>query len=230
MMNSKIELINWDSKFFKKEIGKINISNIEEFPNDQLKSFDLVYVFSQNDNLDFKLIDKKIVYLIENIEKTENEMLDVQFYNSDIDKYEELLLLTLQSGEYSRFKLDENFKNNEYEKLYKEWIDKSISKDLAFEIIVKKIEDKIVGFTTLAKKSDELADISLVAVDSNYRGKGIALELIKKSIEVAKQKNFKKIQVVTQLDNEPANKLYLKAGFKEESITYIYHVWNYDTI
>src|SRR5690606_2664394 len=135
-----------------------------------------------------------------------------------------------QSGEFSRFKVDNNFSNNEYEKLYSEWLIGSINKRLATDIIVKRLDGKIVGFVTLTKKNVELADIGLVAVDSSYRGKGIGKELIFQVISLAKSQGYKKIQVVTQLDNRPANNLYKKCGFKKFSLTFIYHIWNYDTI
>ena len=226
-----IENVKWDSAFFNLKIGKVYIENCDNFTLEEIENFDLIYVFSSKPNLGFKLVDKKIVYVLEDLSNiAEHNFSDIQFYNSKHDNYNDILNLTLQSGEYSRFKLDTNFVNNEFEKLYKTWIDKSISGDLATDIIIKKNKNKIVGFTTLTKKSDELADIGLVAVDINFRGQGIAQELILKTIITAKNQGYKKMQVITQLDNIPANKLYVKTGFIQDSITYIYHIWKHDTI
>lgn len=231
-MEYNIEFLEWDSIFFSKKIGRVTINAEDKLKIKDKEFFDLIYVFSENADLSFPLVDSKIVYIIDDLQNFDTSMIteDISFYNEDLDVYDELLALTLQSGEYSRFRLDLNFKDHEYEKLYKEWIDQSIKKKLATNILIEKINGKIVGFVTLAKKSNDLADISLVAVDRNYRGRGIAKKLIHEAIHLAKFQKYKKIQVVTQLNNSAANTLYSHAGFKKHSLTYIYHVWNYDTI
>ncbi len=228
-MECKIEFLEWDSDFFSKKIGKVIIENSDDLNCNNLTSYDLIYVFSTAPDLNYSLVDKKIVYILYDLNQIAIED-DPEFFDETSDSYNELLSLTLQSGQYSRFKIDKNFKNNEYEKLYKEWIDGSISKKLATDIIVKRMDGKLVGFVTLTKKSNELADIGLVAVDKHYRGKGIAKDLVSKTIALAKKQGYKQIQVVTQLDNEPANILYKKCGFTQFSLTYIYHIWNHDTI
>lgn len=226
-----IEKLDWDSTFFNLKIGKVMLDKLEDLPESEKNNFDLIYVFSNNPNLDLKLVDQKIIYEIDLLSiQRELQNKEIFFFDAAKDDYDNLLSLTLQSGVYSRFKLDPNFRNNEYEKLYKKWIDKSILGELATDIIIRKIDDKIVGFTTLSRKNKHLADISLVAVDSNYRGQGIAKELIDKTLFIAKERKYEKVQVVTQLINEPANNLYIKSGFNRKSLIYIYHIWNHDTI
>lgn len=226
-----IERLDWDSTFFNLKIGKVMLDRLKDLPESVKNNFDLIYVFSNNPNLDLKLVDQKIVYEIDLMTlQSDIEDKEILFYDAKKDNYNDLLDLTLQSGVYSRFKLDTNFRNNEYEKLYKTWIDKSILRELASDIIISKIDGKVVGFTTLAKKRNDLADISLVAVDSNYRGQGIAKKLIHNTLLTAKERGYKKVQVVTQLINEPANNLYIKSGFKKKSLKYIYHIWKHDPI
>ncbi|RZK20313.1 MAG: GNAT family N-acetyltransferase, partial [Flavobacterium sp.] len=188
-----------------------------------------VYLISDFDDLEYDLMDRKITYQIKDIASflQSKDIQDTrQYFINDQKSYSEILDLTLQSGVYSRFSLDSNFKNDEYEKLYTEWINKSISKEVAVEVLVKNIDNTVVGFSTLTQKSDYLADIGLVAVDSKYRGRGIGKEVILNTILEAHNRGFKSIQVVTQLDNGPANTLYQSSGFSKESIKYIYHLWN----
>jgi len=218
-----IEFLEWDSSFFSMKIGKVFLNeniNLLEKEND----YDLIYLYSDRDDLPFPLVDEKVTFEIENLNNitvcTDD---NIQLFNED-DNYSELLNLSFQSGEYSRFKNDKNFKNGEYEKLYKEWIDKSISKEIAREILVYKINNKIAGFTTLGVKND-ISEIGLVGVDKNYRGKGIGISLINTTINKAKFYGSNSIQVVTQLNNLPAVNLYSKAGFKIKNIKYIYHIW-----
>lgn len=224
----EIEFLEWDSNFFSMKIGmffvnkNINILNV-------IKDFDLIYLYSDKDNLAFPLVDKKVTFEIENLHNivTQKDN-NIHFYNKN-DNYSEILNLSYQCGEYSRFKTDKNFKNGEYEKLYKEWIDKSISKEIAKEILVYKIYNKIAGFATIGVKNNVL-EIGLVGVDKNYRGIGLGIALIDATILRAKNLGYSSLQVVTQLDNLPAVNLYYKAGFKIKDIKYIYHIWKDDTI
>lgn len=229
-MKSSVKYLEWDSDFFNKKIGKITIDNEDDISLKEIINYDLIYVFSQNGKLNLNLVDKKIVYLIDDLKNYSVDFNNLELFHVGKNNHHDLLDLALQSGELSRFKLDSNFKNEEYKKLYTEWIKKSISKELATDIIIKKDNEKIIGFASLARKDNRLADIGLVAVDADYRGKGIAKEIIKNTIALAKKQGYKKIQVVTQLDNRPANLLYEKTGFEKNNLTYIYHIWNNDTI
>lgn len=234
-MEYNIELLEWDSNFFKKRVGRISIDSEGQLRDVNNRSaYDVIYVFSNNPELKLPLVDSKIVYMINDLQNVQDGTVSsvgvIELYDATKDSYSDLLSLALQSGEYSRFKLDSNFEENEYQKLYKEWLDQSIAKKLATDILVKRINKKVVGFAILAKKTENLADISLVAVDSEFRGRGIAKQLIQEAVALAKLQQYNKIQVVTQLDNNPANKLYKSVGFTEYSLTYIYHIWNYGTI
>lgn len=222
--------LEWDSRFFDLNVGSLVISQSDIFDFNEFKkeseSFDLIYIISDYKIDNFNLVDEKEIFINNDISLNGNHFSDTISFSTEIHSYDQLLNLTLQSGKYSRFNTDKNFKNMEYEKLYTEWLDKSINKDLAIDIIVKIIDNEIVGFITLNNKTDSLAEIGLIAVDKAYRGQGIAKELINKTIWKASKLNFKSIQVVTQHNNKPAVKLYTSTGFKSESITNIYHYWN----
>lgn len=222
---SKIEYLDWDSSFFLKKIGKVEIVEnnftIDNVQND-FNDYDLVYVFSNHKLTDnsLLLVDKKVTYK-KNITNCVGTS-EITLYNNDY--LEQLIELGLQSGKYSRFKLDKNFVDNEYERLYTKWIIKSVE-DPNTEIFIEKKEDKIVGFVTLIKRDDQQAEIGLVAVDESYRGKGIGKKIMNIAINNAHSNNLKIMRVVTQLFNTPACKLYESIGFEIEDVKYIYHLW-----
>lgn len=85
---------------------------------------------------------------------------------------EKLKLLTLQSGFFSRFKTDLHFRNNEFNKLYLEWIEKSVEKIIAIEVLVYYINEEEKGFVTL-NVTNNVGHIGLIAVDEKERGKSI---------------------------------------------------------
>jgi dTDP-4-amino-4,6-dideoxy-D-galactose acyltransferase len=147
-------------------------------------------------------------------------------YNSNIHDYNEVLNLALLSGNFSRFRTDSNFKNNEFYNLYKEWLNKSINKKIADIVFIYQVGEKIVGFITIGKSNAETSHIGLIAVDPSYQGKKIGSDLINVSLNYSTNNNYKKIEVETQKENIPAMRLYEKNSFNIKSIQYIYHLWN----
>lgn len=231
---SEIKYLEWDSSFFGYPIGKLEIKSSTDldFSNflREASNYRLVYIFSKEIIFykNFNLVDKKVVYIQKNISSFERNgsKNKIQSFNSKFHDLNQLLALTLESGKYSRFNLDANFNNKEYSKLYTEWIKNSIKGKLAFDILVCVEAEQMLGFTTIGKKSENLADIGLVAVDKKARGKGIATDLINKTIERAADENYPNIQVVTQANNIPATKLYSKTNFVLKEQINIYHYWN----
>lgn len=132
--------------------------------------------------------------------------------------------LALEAGAYSRFKIDPNFGSREFEYVYKSWIRNSLRGNLAFETLVYKKGKRIIGFVTIGEKRQR-ANIGLTVVDANYRRKGIGTQLMEAAQSRAREKGFKKIQVVTQKANRQACNFYEKLGFKVESISNVYHFW-----
>ncbi len=230
---NKIERLDWDSNFFGYEVGKIEIVNFDDFDiNDfleQTKSFRLTYIFSKLElkTTKLKLVDQKVILSqkIDDSKLVESE--DDFFHSFDIKKhdYNQLKKLALESGVYSRYFIDNEFKKNEYQNLYSCWIENSVNKKLAFDIVIATRKEEILGFTTLTKKGN-IADIGLVAVSNKHRGLGIGKKLIIESITRARNAKFKEIQVVTQLNNIAAIKLYKAANFKIKETINIYHLWN----
>lgn len=227
-----IKRLEWDSEFFGYNVGVIDLTESSKFNFKEFKKesfgFTLTYIFSPS-KLNYKglkLADEKVTFLKENIKPVQNNEKNLGFFNIKRDCYKSLEALALESGVYSRFKLDKNFRNNEYDRLYKKWINNTVFENKTLNIVTFKEDEHILGFTTLIKKSKTLCDISLVAVDKNSRGKMIGTKLIQESEKQAFINGFKNIQVVTQKNNKPAVNLYLKCGFKLESTKYIYHYWN----
>lgn len=230
-----VEYLKWDSDFFGYSVARLNLEDSDEsvcVPN----NYKLIYVFANStiDALKDNLVDKKATY-IRDLANTHtsvefNPNIKVVSFNKDKHNFDQLLQLTLESGEYSRFAIDKNFVNNEYRKLYTKWIENSINKINAIEVLLAIEGESILGFVTLTKKDEKLADLGLLAVASAARGKKVATTLIHSAMKIAENKNFERLQVVTQLDNIPAVKLYQSIGFKLKELNYIYHIWNHDTI
>ncbi len=229
----KIKKLQWDSSFFGYEVGKIDISSSTEFDwkkfKDLSKEFKLIYVFSKDEILveKLKLVDVKITFYkkLGNINFGDTEDENIVLFDISKHNYEKLKELSILSGKYSRFNLDENFSNEEFRKLYLQWIDKTLNDTINSDILIYLEKGEILGFITLENKNKILPNIGLVAVSNNARGKGVGTRLIESCQRRAFKENLNQIQVVTQKQNIAAVRLYEKCGFEMDSLFYISHFW-----
>ena len=137
---------------------------------------------------------------------------------------EQLKSLALQSGIYSRFRTDPGFRNNEFEKLYFEWIEKSVNKTLSSEVLIYKEDKEILGFVSLMIHNN-IGAIGLIAVDENQRGKAIGKKLVNAAFAYFNDRKIIEIEVVTQKANDMACRFYKSCGFEIKSTVNIYHLW-----
>lgn len=243
-MSFKIDYLKWDSDFLNLNVGKIYLSSHQL---DQIQSlneialeynYHLLYVFTdesnlikitENNNGNISLVDRKIVYYLNlhsRVEFLDPRIMKLNKEGDLIQQKNDLYKLAYLSAEYSRFKLDEKLPDITFRRLYSEWVNKSVEGTMADEIFINTEENEILGFITLKICAQEnRADIGLLAVAPEQRGKKIGMALIEKCISSCIEKGINQLNVPTQLDNIPACNLYNKIGFKKESITNIYHLW-----
>jgi dTDP-4-amino-4,6-dideoxy-D-galactose acyltransferase len=211
--------------------SKINSQHEMILCLEQLKQseFKLAYFFVEPTNTFLQnicklnggiLIDKKTTYEINNF----NDPGPVPLVESFDGSVNNLIDLAFESGLYSRYKIDTNFKNGEFEKLYIEWITASVNKKIANEVLVYKDSSELIGLVTL-NVMEMLGQIGLIAVSKKHRGKGIGKKLIEASHHWYRTKGIFKAKVVTQGINIQACKLYEQSGYHISEIKYIYHFW-----
>lgn len=239
-MEQNFTCLDWDSDFFGFRVARIMLTDANK---DQLaetldmlrqEKFRLAYWFlpdSQQASLIAKanggiLADEKVTYLKElsTIEgKSASPIYSaVPFTGAESD--DALADLALQSGEYSRFRLDPLFPRDKFEKLYRCWITRSVNKDIAWEVLVVKERDVLLGLVTLGTKGDR-GDIGLLAVSEQARGKGIGRTLVLDADRAFAYRGLAVAQVVTQRCNLGACKLYESCGYRIEKIEKIFHFW-----
>ena len=221
--------LNWDSDFFGLNIGKLVLSDEDDFLKPEIEGlldYDLVYIFTNHGYkmpvIGANLVDCKVIYkksISCNVEANSNV---VAF--SESKPSPSLYELALHSGVYSRFRLDNKMPAGSYEKLYRKWIEQSVCKVMADEVLCYYYNGKIVGMVTVAVK-DNVGSIGLVAVDSSCRGVGIGSVLLESVDSYLFGKGVRVVEVATQLDNIKARSWYEKNGYIVDSMTDIYHWW-----
>jgi ribosomal protein S18 acetylase RimI-like enzyme len=223
-----IKRLEWDSSFFNRRIGLLDLNSGS--PNfEDLNDWDLIYIMSDEDfTVDINKFNKtysetKVIFskmIIENKEVID-ENISVAKKN---DNKKQIYNLALESGKFSRFNLDKNFKRAEFKKLYYKWVDKSFNKDFADSVLVYKFENKIIGFVTY-KILDNLATIGLIAISPLYQGKGIGRKLINAVEMELVNCQIGELRIPTQIQNEIACEFYMKLGYKIIKKMIINHYW-----
>jgi len=227
------EFLDWDSKFFNLNVGRLVIQADDEIPVDQFNDFDLVYIIIKNDLPGFKkkhfgtlafFADEKLTYQKE-IGETIKPGDHILSWPPGKDADRDLLEIGVQSGEFSRFKIDPEIPAEKFVGLYEQWVINSVNRKIAEEVYYFKDNGEIAGMITLSIKNDK-ADIGILSVHKNSRGKGIATELVSAAEYWTKNiKGYRQIQVVTQASNTIACKFYERKGFRIQKKEFVFHWW-----
>lgn len=131
--------------------------------------------------------------------------------------------LALQSGVCSRFRLDDGFRNREFERLYGEWLASSLRGDDGKRVYVAGAPAAPRGLITVEPGLH--VRIGLLAVDARQRGQGLGRRLVAEAERFGQQHRFAELRVATQAENPAACRLYESCGFRRVSETEIFHAW-----
>jgi len=237
-MKQTLLKLDWDSDFFNFDVGRIegliqkeqDIRNIEfliEENNIELSYYSTSnelpsYIF-ESKKFDIVLVDKKITYA-----KSINSDLGIHKSITSIEQNtfhkDKLIDLSIQSGIYSRFNVDRRIDKEKFEEMYALWMINSINHKIAKEVLVFTENNDLAGFVTLGEKNNR-ADIGIIAVDHDFRGKGIGKRLMTSAEKWFSNLGYSSIQVVTQGDNNPACRLYESCEYKVDTVEFFYHIW-----
>lgn len=239
--NNHLEMIDWDSEFFGFKVARIisttnNISDITSHIELAKKNNVKLVYYVSNNRLDAgklndlkinpaSMVDQKTTFTID-LTKTEQHIK----FSEEVTAYcegmnlNDMRSLSIQSGKYSRYAIDQQFPQELFTKLYTEWIDASIQKRIAKEVLVIQKGGNVSGMITLGEKNS-IGDIGLLAVDEASRGHGYGKKLVLSALAWFKDANYKKAQVVTQHANTAACNLYKGCGFSLDKTEYYYHLW-----
>lgn len=243
-----ISYLGWDTEFFGFRVGQVfdsqmgdmELADLERLISQQ--QYRLVYVMvpdmqlaeRQQQTLAFhqkmqqaglRPVDQKIVY-----EKEVNNCLKKSRHSqvsaeTRIPVSEKLQSLALIAGQHSRFSHDPRFPRHLFTRLYIEWLLKSLTGELASEVLVWLDEFRVIqGFITIQHRQN-VSVIGLIAVDESSRGKQVGKTLLQAAEASTARTGNQYLQVATQLHNQAACSFYENYGFALKTQTTIYHWW-----
>ncbi len=122
----------------------------------------------------------------------------------------------------SRFHLDPMIKNSKADKIKSEWASNYFRGLRGDWMVIAEADGIVTGFLQLIRKSDYEIIIDLVAVDDDYRGRGLAGSMISFCDTYCVKKPVT-IDVGTQISNISSLSFYQKLGFSISSAQYVFH-------
>jgi len=229
------EKLIWDSDFFGFDICRIEVSDycksemqatVSSAFKDGIKLVYLVIpeAIDKKDMFASGFVSSKVIFTA-NIDTDNRSDNNVREYIS-VSVTEQMYDLALESGRYSRFKLDVKFPSGSYEKLYGKWIENSVNGTISDKVFVFDRENNILGLVTLKIKEGRVGEIGLIAVDKKYQGTGIGTKLLNYTKDYLMSRDINELEVATQRENKQACTFYLQNGFKIKETFNYYHIWN----
>ena len=105
------------------------------------------------------------------------------------------------------------------------WSKESIEKLTTADYAVAKVaimDGKVIGYYSFYQILDE-ADVNNIAVDVVWQNKGVGTALMSDMIEECKSRGIAAITLEVGANNLVAQKLYVKAGFRQEGLRKKYY-------
>jgi hypothetical protein len=128
-----------------------------------------------------------------------------------------------------RFHADERLPEKLADSVYTEWLENSLTGELADTIIVAKFQGKAIGFLALKEHTDNIENIcvgsiGLGGVDPSMRGKKVYFNMVSLALRILK-KRADIVETGTQLTNYGSQRAWTRSGLKQVSATYTFHKW-----
>lgn len=242
MKNQLVRFLPWDTNHFGHRIGRANIRCLDQESYQLLRDsckeaeIDCLYFLADAGDQASILELQRHGFLFVDIRATlERKVPDSSTPQSKkgaitrpsrVDDLEALAAIARDSFTSTRFFADPFLDTEKAATMYQIWLAKSITTDYADQVLVAEVNRKSVGFVTchLDRHSSE-GKISLVALASSARGKGLSQTMVLQALEWFRDQGMKRVSVVTQGRNVAAQRSYQRCGFVTRSTELWFHKW-----
>lgn len=234
-MSDYCNIKKWDSDFFGYKVGEaaqnsLWIDSAEKLKDLYNQNFNLIVFNStrpgfeetSNDYYHIKNVYTRIP-LIKQIKLSRTLHPNISKYNSEMPT-RELIELAKLSGMQGRFAKDSNFSKEQYDAIFEQWIVNSVKRKAADEVLVYKVDGRIIGFGTISING-EYGFAPLFAVNRDFEGKGISFALMNAIETVLVNNNCKYLHSGTQANNKKALAAFKRFGMNLGPSENIYHLW-----
>ena len=229
-----VELLPWDSDFWGLKAARIRACAEAELTQGLVdcKALGVRWASLLVPVADTNMVDSAI--------RAGFQMVDVRVTMSTaVDGRHELTSASLvQAGELeqaqalvdgafrtSRFHVDAHLDAARCNEFYRTWVRNSFTGELADAIVASRHEDRLDAFVTVQRHPDSKASLPLVAVRTDRRGLGVGTRVVADALDWSSAHGATRVDVVTQLANVAAIRLYESVGFSIDQSAVWLHRW-----
>lgn len=221
--------LDWDSAFFALSVAALTWEPGDTV--DTVKSslalgkYDLCYVFLPADlDMDIaplggQLMDRKVTFFKSPLSATEES----GSVCAITELTDELFSLAVSSGWMSRFYLDTGLRALQPQ-LYRKWVCNCFNSPTG-GVWGYWCGDKLAGMVCASVTPDGCGKLGLISVAPEFRGRGIARQLMETAERFYGFHHAVCAEVVTQKGNRNACRLYDRCGYREKNEVNVWHVW-----
>lgn len=236
MSQSVCEILPWDSAHFGLTVASVNSSRLTQSSVAEIERWlkadglvDCLYLRALPEPETMKLAARSGFRFVDARFTLGHAVGGAQHSRSDHvrptrhEDLAELRRIASESHHDSRFYVDGNFRREACDEMYRIWITKQFE-DEGCAVFTAEQDRKAVGYISVNSEQGE-GRITLIAVDSHYRGRGLAKQLIHRAELWLHVEGITRVSVPTQAANIVALRLYESCGFRVCKVEPWYHRW-----
>ena len=244
-MSSRTEevcrFLEWDSRFFGINIGRVNGSRLARDQSEgllewcQAQKIDCLYLLAEAGDPEtaqlvaeqgFELVDIRLTFERDSLGAAGSRLTSLPagvrpFQSSDLPALREM---AGRLHEDTRFFFDQRFPRERSAELYRVWLERSCE-NAQQQVFVAESEGAPEGYVASANGADGVGQIELIGVEFSAQGRGVGRALIMAALDAFASQGIARTRVVTQGRNVRAQRLYQRCGFVTESLQLWYHLW-----
>jgi ribosomal protein S18 acetylase RimI-like enzyme len=234
---AECRLLEWDSDFFGRRIGRVESRILDADAIAQVRAFAraeeiecLYFLVDAGDSESIRTAEAA-GFRCADVRVTRERSLDhvSSEMPSGVDFFQEDDLAALQtiarsSHGASRFNYDLEFPRERCDALYEKWISNACASDSESVLVVRR-ESRAVGYLACDTDSSTMGTIGLVAVAESERGQRIGESLVQGSLAWFVKHDCERVRVVSQARNLASARLYERLGFRTTAVEHWYHLW-----
>ena len=232
--------LDWDSEFFGRRIGQVNgvritaarLAEIEDWARDH--AIDCLYFLADAEHhatqqlavqRGFDLVDTRVTYERDIYRPSIPEHPGITIRDGRQSDLPNLAEVSGSSHRISRFWFDPRFPDEDCERLYRVWLEKSLS-GYADRTFVAEVEGQAVGFMTCdIERSSKTGWLVLSSIRREMRGRGIGKLFVDYPMQWFATEGCERASVVTQARNLVAQRLWQRFGFMLVDVKLWFHCW-----
>jgi len=236
------EFLDWDSRHFHLKIGRVRPGDRSDDAVVRVETWrtkmevDCLYLFVPvecgagirfAERLAFQLVDIRVTLERGPSRERHGDSAQVRPYRAG--DLTELSILAGRLHRDSRFFRDTRFSPERSQRLFELWLEKACASPAHFVLVVER-HGRPVAYIACERRSRQLGQIQLIAVDESVQRQGAGGALVEAAIERLTQEGATRVMVITQARNVAALRLYQRHGFLTTNHELCYHWWSPDQL